>query len=66
MQVRLIRGEGLQFTVVCTPRRRTGLVPVAIKDLSKEEAKVFVAEIADKEREVMEAIRLARKLAPGP
>lgn len=61
MQVRVFREDDGKFTVVCSPRRRTGLVPVATKSQSKAEVLAVVQATSEAEMTILGVIRAARR-----
>lgn len=66
MQVRLFREPEGTFQVVCSPRRRTGLVPIIFKGLTKEQVKIEVLKLSLQEGGILDAIRAAKEAAPAP
>lgn len=66
MQVRVFREPGGTFQVVCSPRRRTGLVPVVARKCTKEQVVAEVLKNAGAENQIMAAIRAAKAETPSP
>lgn len=60
VQVRVFRQEDGLFTVVTSPRKRYGLVPVITKDLDKAGCVTAVLAEATKEDSLREAVRAAK------
>lgn len=66
MQARVYRNDKGTFDLVLTPRRRTGLVPIMIRNLTKEQVKAEVARVSDQETEILAVIRNAARNVPAP
>jgi len=60
MQTRVFREEGGKFTIVLTPRKRYGLVPLTIKGLDKAGVSRETLAYGEREEEVRAVVRAAR------
>jgi len=65
MQVRLFRTKAGTFDMVMTPRRRTGLVPVMVKGVTKDDIPDHIEKLGRVELDIMNTIRGARASWPA-